>query len=303
MAPTRYILAAAHGTFPPGALLEQAAAAERAGFDGVCCDGRPPPPRDRAGAGGLAWPWLGAVGALTAGVGLGTAVAPGPDPAAIARSLATMEAMFPGRTFLGLAPDAEGDGIAREGPERAPGAPGSLAGALDTVLGLLDDRARPPVYVVATRPEHAGLAARRADGLWLGSDGETAPALVDAYLGACSAAGRRPGEVIANAAFAWAPDEASAFLDADRWRAPRVPPPVASGDLRGDGAGGDRAGAAAPIVGPDPGRHVERIRRIAALGATSVVLTNVSASDPLGAIATYGRHVLPVLRAGDATPG
>ena len=35
MTPTRYFFGASHEEFPPEALLEQAVAAERAGFDGI----------------------------------------------------------------------------------------------------------------------------------------------------------------------------------------------------------------------------------------------------------------------------
>lgn len=42
--------------------------------------------------------------------------------------------------------------------------------------------------------------------------------------------------------------------------------------------------------------HAERIREVEKLDATVVVLMNVSAADPLGAVSFCGEHVLPRLR-------
>lgn len=50
------------------------------------------------------------------------------------------------------------------------------------------------------------------------------------------------------------------------------------------------------IVAADPDEHVARIRDIEDLGATTVVLMNVSGADSVGAVETHGRHVLPALR-------
>lgn len=46
------------------------------------------------------------------------------------------------------------------------------------------------------------------------------------------------------------------------------------------------------IIGSDPAHHVERIREIDKLGATVVCIQSGSGADPLGALRTYGKHVL-----------
>lgn len=51
----------------------------------------------------------------------------------------------------------------------------------------------------------------------------------------------------------------------------------------------------APIVSADPGVHVERIREVEEMGATTVALMNNSGADPLGAIDIYKSAVLPRL--------
>lgn len=49
------------------------------------------------------------------------------------------------------------------------------------------------------------------------------------------------------------------------------------------------------IVSSDPEVHVERIREVEAMGATTVALMNNSGADPLGAIDVYRDSVLPRL--------
>jgi coenzyme F420-dependent glucose-6-phosphate dehydrogenase len=57
----------------------------------------------------------------------------------------------------------------------------------------------------------------------------------------------------------------------------------------------DEEAAEKLIVSSDPDEHVERIREVEQLGATTVCLMNVSGADPHGAIAVYHEQVLPRL--------
>jgi len=50
------------------------------------------------------------------------------------------------------------------------------------------------------------------------------------------------------------------------------------------------------IASSDPNHHVKRIKMTEKLGATSVVLMNVSGNDPDAALRVYGDQVLPALR-------
>jgi coenzyme F420-dependent glucose-6-phosphate dehydrogenase len=52
------------------------------------------------------------------------------------------------------------------------------------------------------------------------------------------------------------------------------------------------------IASSDPDHHVKRIKGIEKLGATAVVLMNVSANDPHSVLRVYGERVLPALRDG-----
>jgi hypothetical protein len=51
------------------------------------------------------------------------------------------------------------------------------------------------------------------------------------------------------------------------------------------------------LISSDPDTHVKKLKAIAQLGPTAIVVMNISGSDPLGMLRTYGEHVLPQLRA------
>jgi coenzyme F420-dependent glucose-6-phosphate dehydrogenase len=50
------------------------------------------------------------------------------------------------------------------------------------------------------------------------------------------------------------------------------------------------------MLSADPGKHVRQVKAMQSMGATAVVVMNVSGADPLGTIRLYGEHVLPELR-------
>ena len=100
----RYFHFCSQEHFPPPDLLDQAVAAERAGFDGIATSDHLQPWWE-PGESGHAWVWLGAAGQATERVPLGTGVTPaGPrhHPVLIAQAWATLETLFPGRPFLGF---------------------------------------------------------------------------------------------------------------------------------------------------------------------------------------------------------
>jgi coenzyme F420-dependent glucose-6-phosphate dehydrogenase len=50
------------------------------------------------------------------------------------------------------------------------------------------------------------------------------------------------------------------------------------------------------LVSSDPAKHVRKIKAIGQLGATAIVLMNVSGADPHRALQVYGEQVVPELR-------
>ena len=324
----RYFHFCAHEQFPPSDLLRQAIEAERAGFDGVGCSDHLQPWWD-GGESGNAWVWLGAAGAATERVALGTGVTPpGPryHPVLIAQAWATLEEMFPGRPFLGF---GSGESL-NESPLGADWPPVGeqverMEEALKMILALFEGEEltqrgghfatdgaklhtlpgrRPPIYVSAFGPRSARIAGRLADGLWTLADPESAPEIIDAYRGGAEDAGREPGEIVLQAAFSWARDDDAALEGARPWKGSQPQEfyvedwhDPAAMQKRGREQVSDEDLREAMIVSADPGEHAERIREVERMGATTVALMNNSGADPHAAIDVYGREVLPKLGA------
>jgi coenzyme F420-dependent glucose-6-phosphate dehydrogenase len=324
----RYLHFCAHEQFPPDDLLRQAVEAGAAGFDGIGCSDHLQPWWE-GGQAGQAWVWLGAAAQATEGIAFGTGVTPpGPryHPVLIAQAWATLEVMYPGRPYLGL---GSGEAL-NEVPLGAEWPPVEaqierMEEALEIIRALfagerLSRRGKhfatdgaylhtrpegdpPPIYVSAFGPRAARVAGRLGDGLWTLADPESVPGIIEAYRGAAEDAGREPGEIVLQAAFSWAPDDAAALEGArvwkgsqpkefyrDDWHDPKAmyehgEEQMSDGELR-----------EAMIISADPAVHVERIRQVEELGATTVALMNNSGADPHGAIETYAREVLPRLR-------
>jgi coenzyme F420-dependent glucose-6-phosphate dehydrogenase len=325
----RYLHFCAHEQFPPDDLLRQAVEAERAGFDGIGCSDHLQPWWE-GGESGNAWVWLGAAAQATSQVVLGTGVTPpGPryHPALIAQAWATLELMYPGRPFLGF-----GSGEALNEAPLGQGWPGvdeqieRMEEALEMIRALWDGKKlsggghfatdgafihslpedrRPPIYVSAFGPKAAAVAGRQGDGLWTLADPESVPEIIEAYRTAASDAGREGGEIVLQVAFSWAADDDSALEGARVWKGAQ-PKEFYKEDWHdpkamfehGEEEISDEELREAMIISSDPGDHVERIREVEAMGATTVALMNNSGADPHGAIEVYGRGILPQLSAG-----
>jgi coenzyme F420-dependent glucose-6-phosphate dehydrogenase len=323
----RHHLSLAHEQFPPDALLRQAVLGERAGFDGICCSDHYQP-WWTPGESGHAWAWLGAAGAMTERASLGTAVTAPVHryhPAVVAQAFATLEIMFPGRVYLGI---GSGESLNETPCGMLWPEPAEQLARMDEALEIIGRllagevvdhdgehfrtvgarlHSRPsrrvPLYVSAFNEGAAEVAARRGDGLWTMADPQIAEPVIEAYREERARLGRDEGEVLLQAGFSWAADDEAALAGASVWKAALVPEfftddwhdpdamqrhaqeTVSDDDLR-EGF----------IVSSDLGEHVERIREVERLGATTVVLMNVSGADPEGAIAAYGEGVLPALR-------
>jgi coenzyme F420-dependent glucose-6-phosphate dehydrogenase len=323
----RYWVQLATEQFPPSALVRQAVEAERAGFDALNVSDHLQPWWE-PGESGHAWALLGAVGQATEKVGVGTGVtAPvhRHNPVVVAQFAATIEELCPGRAYLGI---GSGEAL-NESPSGMDWPPVGeqverMDEALEIINRLLDGERldhegrfyrakaaylhtrgerRPPVYVSAFGPDAAGVAARRADGLWTLADPDQAPGVIEAYRGACEDAGREPGEVILQAGFSWAEDDDAALEGSRVWKSTQIPD-YFTDDWHDPRAMYERAEKEISdddfkqsyIVSSDPEQHAERVREIERLGATVVCLQNGSGAAPEQALRVYGEHVLPVLR-------
>jgi len=324
---SRYLHFCAHEQFGPAALLRQAVEAEHAGFDGIGCSDHLQPWWE-GGESGNAWVWLGAAAQATGRVLFGTGVTPpGPryHPALIAQAWATMELMYPGRPYLGFgsgealneAPLGHGWPPVGEQIERMEEAlemiralwdgkklsgEGDHFAADGAFIHSLPEGRRPPIYVSAFGPKAAAVAGRQGDGLWTLADPEAVPEILDTYRGAASDAGREPGEIVLQVAFSWAPDDGAALEGARVWKGAQPKEfykedwhdPKAMYEHGAEQVSDDNL-REAMIISADPEEHVERIRQVEEMGATTVALMNNSGADPLAAIDVYGREVLPKL--------
>jgi coenzyme F420-dependent glucose-6-phosphate dehydrogenase len=326
-----YVAALAHERFPPDELLAQAVEAERQGFDAIACSDHLQPwwPQDgqTPAHSGNAWVWLGAVGQATREVSLGTAVTAVVhrcNPVVVAQQLATLEILYPGRAYLGV-----GSGEAmNEVPAGMDWPPvheqlERTEEALTIITRLLDGetvdfkgrhfrangarlysrpKRRPPVYMSAFGDQAAEIAGRLADGVWSLADPTKVPKVIAGYRAGAEQAGREPGEIILQVPAAWAPDDDAALESSREWKATLVPEHYTdhvhdTATIRANGQDvSDRMFTTMSIVSADPATHVRKLKAIGKLGATAVVVMNVSGADPLGMLRTYGEHVLPELR-------
>jgi coenzyme F420-dependent glucose-6-phosphate dehydrogenase len=325
---TQFWFAASTEEFPPSQMVEQARAAERAGFDGLgASDHFAPWWPD--GQGSQAWVTLAAIGQHTT-LPLGTGVTPiihHYHPAVVAQAFMAMQELYPGRVFLGV---GSGEALnevplgldwpaAGEMLERFEAGLQAITRLWDGETVTMDGgwfrleeaklytraAARPKLYVSAFGPQAAQIAARYGDGLWTLGDPESAPEVIDAYLEARARDGREPGEIILQSGFNLAEDEEAAIASTRKWKATQLDE-VYRDDLHDPAEMLAKAEAEVSdeqfakegfIVSADPSEHVERIRQLEAIheATTTIVLQGIGA-DPLGSIRRYGEHVLPALR-------
>lgn len=322
-----FVFAASHEQFTPSQLLQQAIAADAAGFDGIGGSDHFAPWWPE-GESGQAWAWLGAAGQATSSRRLGTGVTAlvhRYHPAVVAQTFMTLEDLFPGRVFLGVGSgealneipcgadwpspaeqiermDQALDVIRRLwAGERVTADHGWFA-VRDAKLYSRADR-RPDLYVSAFGPQAAEVSGRHGDGLWTLGDPDRVPEILAAHRESAQRHGRDPGKLILQGLIAYARDE-TALLDGSRgWRGPQ--PPEVYRDAVGTPE--EIQAVAAPQIGDDdlreklilstdPTVHVERVLQLVELGADIVCLQNVAGADPLGTIELYGDEVLPAVR-------
>lgn len=319
--------AASTEEFPPSQMVEQAQAAEAAGFDALGASDHFAP-WFPGGQGSAAWAFLGAVGQLTTKP-IGTGVTPvihHYHPGSIAQTFMSLEELYPGRVFLGA---GSGESVNEtplglDWPE-----PGEMLERFARGVEAIDRlwsgetvtmdagwfrlkeaklhtraRSRPKLYLSAFGPQAARIAGRLGDGLWTLGDPEAAPEVIDAYREACREHGREEGKIILQTGFAWADDHDAAVAGARKWKPTQLPEvyrdDIASPEemqrLADEQMTDEQFASEGFIVSSDLDEHVERIRAIGEIGGAVTCLQLIGDADPLGSIRAYGEHVLPALR-------
>lgn len=317
--------------FAPSRLLEFGCLAEQAGFDSVFISDHFQPWKHSDGHAAFSMAWLGALGARTNRVVIGTSVLTPTfryHPSVVAQAFGTLGAMFPGRVVLGIGTGESMNEVPASGmvwpefKERFARLRESVTLMRQlwtedrvtfegeyyrTVAATIYDRPEQPVpiYVAAAGALVARYAGRAGDG-FICTSGKPQTLYTDTLLPklaeGLAIAGDKPFDRMIEVKVSFDTDKARALEDTRHWAAlalsaeekMSVEDPVEM----------ERLAAALPlertasrwIVSSDPEEHVERIAGYAALGFNHLVF-HAPGPDQPRFLRLYGEQVLPRLRA------
>jgi coenzyme F420-dependent glucose-6-phosphate dehydrogenase len=316
-----------HEEYQPEALVDQAIAAEEAGFDMVLGSDHFHPWVDDTAAAGFVWSWLGAVAAQTERVQLGTAVTCPLfhyHPALVAQMAATTDRLSGGRLMLGV-----GTGEAINERPMGWSFPGyqerqeRMQEALEIIHRLFAGEklsfdgkhyktetaklysppaGELPVLMAAGGPKSATFAGEYADGLITSVKDpfDTVAKVIEPYRKAATAR-RAAQQVLATrwTVLAGDPDQAWRALSAMRGlRAPGRLETADPSELRYRADEMDRSEVIGSYtVVPDAAGLVGAYRPLVTDVGADMVSIQVMSSDPMATIALIGNEVLPALRA------
>ena len=319
--------------FGPRELLDFSCLAETLGFDSVFVSDHFQPWKHHGGHAPYSFGWLGALGAKTSRIVIGTSVATPTfryHPSIVAQAVATLAVMNPNRVVLGL---GSGESL-NEVPALGFKWPGfkerqaRLRESIElmrklwseervshegqyyrtekaTIYDRPDDRI--PIYVAASGPTVAKMAGELADG-YICTSGK-APELYKETLlpnvaAGLQSAGRSPEAIdrMIEMKVSFDTDRTRAMHDTRHWAALAlsaeeklsVEDPVEMEKLA-EALPVERA-ASRWIVSDDPEEHVERIKAYTDLGFNHLVF-HAPGPDQRRFLRLYGEEVLPRLRA------
>lgn len=318
--------------FGPAQLADYAVLAEQAGFDSVFISDHFQPWRHDGGHAPAAIPWLGAVGARTERIILGTSVLTPSfryHPAVVAQAFGTLGVMFPDRIVLGV---GSGESLNEvplgiEWPDMKERF-ARLKESVQLIQQLWrEDRVtfegtyfrtenatvydRPevpvPIYIGASGPAATRLAGRMADG-FITTSGKPrtlyADTLVPALAEGLEKAGRVAGDVdtLMEMKVSFDDDPGRALADTRFWGALALTPEEKTGVE--DPIEMQRLADALPIervasrwiVSTDPEEHVRRAQEYLDLGFRHLVF-HAPGPDQPRFLELYATEVLPRLRA------
>jgi len=319
--------------FAPGELLGFACLAEELGFDSVFVSDHFQPWVHKGGHAPFSLAWLGALGARTARILIGTSVLTPTfryHPAVVAQAFATLGALYPRRVILGMGTGEalnEIPATALEWPEPRERTRRfrealelirrlfseervSFSGEYYRTLRatLYDRPARPvPIFIAAAGPVIAKLAGEQAQG-FICTSGKNAALYRDTLLPAVSAgltqAGRAGAELerMIEMKVSFDTDGARALEDTRPWAALALSAEEKA-DVH-DPLEMERRASALPIervatrwiVSNDPERQLEAIAPYVELGFNHLVF-HAPGPDQARFLRLYAERVVPLLRA------
>jgi coenzyme F420-dependent glucose-6-phosphate dehydrogenase len=319
--------------FGPRDLLDFAIAAEEAGFDSVFVSDHFQPWRHTGGHAPFSFAWMGALGARTSHIAIGTSVLTPTfryHPSVVAHAFGTLGALFPGRVILGVGTGEalnETPSTGMEWPE-----PKERLARLREAIELIkrlwtEDRVtfdgkyykvrnatiydRPetpvPIYIAGAGPLITKYAGRTADG-FICTSGKPfelyRETLLPNLAAGLAAAAREPSAVdlMIEMKVSFDTDRDRALQDTRAWAAlaltaeekVTVEDPLDMEKLA-DALPTERA-ASRWIVSTDPEEQVERIRPYVEMGFRHLVF-HAPGADQRRFLKLYSEKVLPRLRA------
>ena len=317
--------------FSPRDLLRFSVEAEQAGFDSVFVSDHLQPWRHDGGHAPAALPWLGALGASTERIVIGTSVLTPTfryHPVVVAQAFATLGCLFPGRVVLGIGSgeSMNESPLGIEWPE-AKERFGRFKEAIEVIKlmwseervtyegqyyridkATIYDRPEVPVplYVAASGPAATRLAGRTGDG-YITTSGKSPSLYTDTLLPAIEEGAAKSGRAVSDldlmmeVKVSFDPDADRALQDTRFWGALALSPEEKTGvedpvemQRLADALPIERA-ASRFIVSSDPDEHVERIMGYAELGFTHLVF-HAPGPDQSRFLELYGAEILPRLR-------
>jgi coenzyme F420-dependent glucose-6-phosphate dehydrogenase len=315
-----------HESYQPEDLVNQAVAAEEAGFDAVLGSDHFHPWVDDTSAAGFVWSWLGAVAARTSNVQLGTAVTCPLfhyHPGLVAQMAATSDRLSDGRLLLGV-----GTGEALN--ERSLGFPfpgyGERQARMQEALEIMHrmlagekvtfhgeyyttetaklyspPKGSVPILMAAGGPKSAAFAGTYADGLITSvkDPADTVAKVIAPYRKASTEAGKE--HLVLATRWTVLADGADAAWEAlSSMRGLRAPGRLEATDpmelrLKADEMDRDEVLASYTVVAGAAGLIDAYQPLVTDVGA-DIVSVQVMSQDPFATIELIGKEVLPELR-------
>ena len=319
--------AASFEQFHPTDLLRWSQEAEQSGFGSVMASDHFHPWVPSQGHSAFVWSWMGALGA-TSSIRFGTGVTPPGyryHPAVLAQAAATMEAMFPGRFYLGLgAGEALNEHITGDYWPEAPIRLERLAESIEIIKQLFTGKvvkhrsqhfnvesaklytlpdAPPPIYVATAGPIQAQRTGKSCDGIiTVGAADEKLKMLMERFEKGAREAGKDPSTmpkmIQFKVSFASSEEEA---VDQAMKEWPNGGMPFPKGDIRNPEDFEAMAKLVRPenfknrvLMSPNLDDHVKQIQHYLDLGFDEVYVHNVGRNQT-EFIEAYGKHVIPAL--------
>jgi len=316
--------------WPAGQLLEQAMAAEAAGFDAVWSSDHFHPWQDNEGHSSLAWALLSAIGQRTSKIFFGTGVTCPSfryNPSIVAEAFATLENLNPGRVFLGV---GSGEALNEKASGGGWGAYAERAGRLTEAVQIIkqlwqgdwvtfngqyyqvpkarlyDPPAQPiPLYIAASGPNSFRLSGLYGDGWITEPKNALNPNSRAIWEGGAKEGGKDPASLaISTELFAFVGNENDPELKqkANLWRfLPKAwtkfvnnPDPVAIMQQAEQTVPLDEV-TSNWIIGEDPQIFVDRIQSLFKGGVTKIFVHSAQ-DDQQKVIDFFGQQVLPKVR-------